>query len=403
MKYERDQGRPARRWGVDFLPQADTMLNLGSYTTAVLPPELARIAEHLGGHNLMNNSEYPYVPDMIADCVAGLSELWHRGRHEAPSAAVSGSTEAAMLAGLAALHRWKRTGVGNRPNLVASAGAHVCWRRFCTYWDIELRTVAAAGAAVVADPADLARACSESTILAVATLGYPEHGLFDDVAALAELLRAQGPGTPVHVDAASGGFTAPFLSAGTLWDFLVPEVVSINTSGHKFGQTGLGLGWILWRDADHFPAHLWHEADYVGNGKRDLGLTFSRSAAPVAQQAHLLTRAGAFERYGYDLRDCSALAAAIASALSGDTGLTVLNDGRAMPVVAFADRRSGGVETFTNRMREDGWIIPTYPLTSNPELGQCGRIVVKPGLSAPVRDRLLASVLRAVRPQAVDL
>ncbi|WP_165362449.1 pyridoxal-dependent decarboxylase [Promicromonospora panici] len=399
-----NQRRSGERWAIDWLPYlTDSTRNVGSYTTAVVSPELARIAERLGGHNLVNNSEYPYIADMVADCADWLSRLWHREDHHAPYVAVSGSTEAAMLAGLAALHRWKRTGAGERPNLVASSGAHVCWKRFCTYWDVELRTVEAPGDTVVADPAALARACDEHTILAVATLGYPEHGLFDDVAALAAALRDQGRETPLHVDAASGGFTAPFLSASLPWDFIVPAVVSISASGHKFGQTSLGLGWTLWRDAEHCPQHLWHGADYIGNGKRDIGLTFSRSLAPVAQQAHLFTRAGAFDRYRYDLRDCSSLTATIAAALRGDPDLKVLNDGHAIPVVAFVDRQTGAVERFTSRMGEDGWIVPTYPLECNPRLGQCGRIVVKPGLSTPARDRLMASVLRAIRPQALRL
>ena len=38
---------------------------------------------------------------------------------------------------------------------------------------------------------------------------------------------------PIHVDAASGGFVAPFLYPEIEWDFRLPRVQSINVSGHK--------------------------------------------------------------------------------------------------------------------------------------------------------------------------
>ncbi|MFC4336839.1 pyridoxal-dependent decarboxylase [Salininema proteolyticum] len=372
-----------------------TVRNLGSYTTAVLPPDLAHISHRLGGYNIVNNSEYPFIPEMVARCVKRLSLLWHRGEPQAPAAAVSGSTEAAMLAGMSLLHRWKQRGLPHRPNLIAGRGAHVCWKRFCAYWDVELRTVSGVGGQVVADPARMAEACDEGTIGVVATLGYSEHGLFDDVASLSRALRRSGRHAPVHVDAAGGGFTAPFLTPELNWDFRLDHVASISASGHKFGQTALGLGWILWRSEESSPEHLWRGADYIGDGKPDIGLTFSRSAAPVAQQEHLLSRPGAFERYRIDLADCSSVAADIADVISGDPGVRVINDGTTLPVVAFCDREPGTVERWANRMRHENWIIPTYPLEANPGLGQCARIVVKPGLSPHTCDRLLASVLRA--------
>ncbi|QSB06465.1 aminotransferase class V-fold PLP-dependent enzyme [Natronoglycomyces albus] len=369
--------------------------NLGSYTTAVLPEELARILDHLGGHNIVNNSEYPFIPEMVARCIERLSLLWHRQDPKAPAAAVSGSTEAAMLAGLCLLHRWKQRNSTQRPNLVVGSGAHICWKRFCAYWDVDLRAISSADNQVLADPDRIAKACNDNTIGVVATVGYSEHGLFDDVASLSEALRFKTQLTPIHVDAASGGFTAPFLASNLDWDFRLERVVSISASGHKFGQTSLGLGWILWRSEEFSPEYLWRGADYIGDGKPDIGLTFSRSAAPVAQQDYLLSRPGALARYRLDLSDCSHFAAAIADVVGTDPAIRIVNSGSTLPVVAFCDREPGTVERWANRMRHEGWIIPTYPLEANPRLGQCVRIVVKPGLPPHARDRLLASVLRS--------
>lgn len=63
-----------------------------------------------------------------------------------------------------------------------------------------------------------------------------------------ELQEREGLDVPIHVDGASGGFVAPFVYPHLKWSFDVPRVVSINTSGHKFGLVYPGLGWIVWRD-----------------------------------------------------------------------------------------------------------------------------------------------------------
>jgi len=52
---------------------------------------------------------------------------------------------------------------------------------------------------------------------------------------LDEYEKKTGINVPIHVDAASGGFFAPFATPKLEWDFKIPRVVSINTSGHKFG------------------------------------------------------------------------------------------------------------------------------------------------------------------------
>lgn len=56
---------------------------------------------------------------------------------------------------------------------------------------------------------------------------------------LDEYEKKTGNDIPIHVDAASGGFVAPFTNAkagGRKWNFELPRVKSINTSGHKFGM-----------------------------------------------------------------------------------------------------------------------------------------------------------------------
>jgi glutamate decarboxylase len=71
-----------------------------------------------------------------------------------------------------------------------------------------------------------------------------------------DLQESTGLDIPIHVDGASGAFIAPFAYPHLKWSFEVPRVVSINTSGHKFGLVYAGLGWVLWRDESYLHKDL---------------------------------------------------------------------------------------------------------------------------------------------------
>ena len=77
-------------------------------------------------------------------------------------------------------------------------------------------------------------------------------GAYELVAPLADALDTlehdTGLSIDIHVDGASGAFLAPFCAPELEWDFRLPRVKSISTSGHKFGLAPLGVGWIVWRD-----------------------------------------------------------------------------------------------------------------------------------------------------------
>ena len=100
----------------------------------------------------------------------------------------------------------------------------------------------------------------------------------------------------IHVDGASGGFVAPFIFPHLKWDFAVPRVDSINTSGHKFGLTSVGLGWVIWKDADLLPKELRFSLDYLGGVEETFGLNFSRPGFPVITQYYNFLSLG---RQGY--------------------------------------------------------------------------------------------------------
>lgn len=94
------------------------------------------------------------------------------------------------------------------------------------------------------------------------------------------------------VDGASGGFVAPFVTPKLRWDFQIPRVVSINTSGHKFGLCYAGVGWVIWRDKAHLPKDLIFELHYLGSVEYSFSLNFSRPAHPIIAQYFNLLHLG---------------------------------------------------------------------------------------------------------------
>jgi glutamate decarboxylase len=95
-------------------------------------------------------------------------------------------------------------------------------------------------------PAEVIKRCDENTIGVAPTFGVTFARQYEPVAeiaaALDKLQADTGLDIPIHVDAASGGFIAPFIEPSLIWDFRIPRVKSINASGHKYGLAPLGVG-----------------------------------------------------------------------------------------------------------------------------------------------------------------
>jgi glutamate decarboxylase len=124
--------------------------------------------------------------------------------------------------------------------------------------------------------------CDENTIGVYLILGSTYTGHFEDVEGMSKELdkiqEEKGWDIPIHVDAASGGFVAPFAFPKLKWNFELPRVLSINTSGHKFGLAYAGIGWILWRSEEFLPKELIFTLTYLGAEEQTYTLNFSRPA-----------------------------------------------------------------------------------------------------------------------------
>ena len=238
-------------------------LNLASFVTTWMEPDAERLIVESLNKNYVDQDEYPRTTVIQERCVNMLARLYHAPHDaEAVGTGTVGSSEAIMLAGLAAKWRWRRRRAAagkptDRPNLVMASTVQVVWEKFARYFDVEPRYVPVTADRTTLAPDEAIRFIDENTIAVVAILGSTYTGEYEPIAAIhdavAEVNDRNGWEVPIHVDAASGGFVAPFLEPDLNWDFRLPLVKSINVSGHKYGLVYPGIGWVVWRDRADLP------------------------------------------------------------------------------------------------------------------------------------------------------
>jgi len=281
------------------------------------------------------------------------------------------------------------------------ANVQVCWEKFCRYWDVEPRLVPVSAEATHLTAAGAVAHCDENTIGVVAILGSTFDGSYEPVAEIAAALDAlqadSGLDVPIHVDAASGGFVAPFLDPELEWDFRLPRVQSINASGHKYGLVYPGVGWAVWRDKAALPEDLIFDVDYLGGQMPTFALNFSRGGAQVVAQYYNLIRLG---REGY--RRVQQASRETAMWLAGEIGevaeYRLVSDGGELPVFAFtvADADAGfSVYDISEKLRIRGWIVPAYPMPTGLEELAVLRVCVRNGFSRDLASLFLADLKTA--------
>ncbi|MBO0769575.1 MAG: glutamate decarboxylase, partial [Solirubrobacterales bacterium] len=290
----------------DLLLDGQARLNLATFVTTWMPSQAGQIMSDTADKNMIDKDEYPQTARIESHCVSILADLWHAPKDsEATGCSTTGSSEAAMLAGLAMKWRWRkqREAAGkptDKPNLVTGSNVQVCWEKFMRYWDVEPRLVPMEGDRFHLTADQIADHVDENTIGVVAVLGSTFDGSYEPVkeiaAALDDVQAKTGADIPLHVDGASGGFIAPFIQPDLEWDFRIPRVCSINASGHKYGLVYPGVGWAIWRDKEALPEELIFDVNYLGGHMPTFALNFSRPGAEVVAQYFMFSSLG---REGY--------------------------------------------------------------------------------------------------------
>ncbi|RDB24023.1 Glutamate decarboxylase 2 [Hypsizygus marmoreus] len=415
------------------------VLNLASFVHTWMPPQADKLMQENMSKNLIDSDEYPATQVLHTRCISILADMWHApSSKQAIGTATTGSSEGIQLGGLAMKRIWqeKRKAAGKSihepgPNIVMGANAQVALEKFARYFEVECRLVPiSAETHYCLDPKKAMEYVDENTIGVFVILGSTYTGHYEPVKKMSDLLdqyeAKTGHSVPIHVDAASGGFIAPFVTPKLLWDFKLPRVVSINASGHKFGLAYVGVGWVIWRDKAHLPKDLIFELHYLGSVEYTFSLNFSRPAAPILAQYFNFIHLG-FEGYRAVALDDLKNARLLSRALEESKYYVVLSDVHrkletskeyvkeamglgdeeeiesyvpGLPVVAFrfseAFRKNHPeVEQrwIQTLLRAKGWIVPNYELAPNLQSIDILRVVVRESMTAALVDQLFADII----------
>jgi glutamate decarboxylase len=385
--------------------------NLATFCQTWFDDEIHKLMDQSIDKNMIDKDEYPATADIEDTCVHMLADLWN-----SPSAATTigcsttGSSEAAMLGGLALKWRWRerrrKAGLpADRPNIVTGP-VQVCWHKFARYFDVELREIPLERTRLGLTPEVVLKYVDENTIGVVPTFGVTFTCQYEPIAEIAAALdqyeKDTGIDIPIHVDGASGGFIAPFVEPDLVWDFRIPRVKSINASGHKYGLAPLGVGWILWREHDDLPEDLIFRVNYLGGDMPTFALNFSRPGGQIVCQYYLMLRLG---REGYRLvhQACYDTAQYLGKQIGAMGHFDLYFDGDSrtgIPAVSWTIKPGAdagySLFDFSDRLRSRGWQVAAYTMVPNIEDVVVMRILVRHGFSRHMADMLLDDIRRSL-------
>ena len=393
--------------------QTAPRLNLATFVTTYMDEYATRLMNEAISMNYIDQTEYPRVAVMASRCINIIANLWNTPeKGDSKSGAVGiGSSEACMLGGVAAWLRWRKRRMAkglpvDKPNLVMSTGMQVVWEKFCQLWQIELRQVPLTREDRTLNPREALKLCDENTICIVPIAGVTWTGLNDDIEALDKELDAYNAKTgyeiPIHVDAASGGFILPFIYPEKRWDFRLKWVMSISTSGHKFGLVYPGLGWVVWRDKSCLPDEMSFSVNYLGAEVTQVGLNFSRPAAQILGQYYNFIRLGR-EGYYSVQHNSMEIARYCHRRISQMECFEVYSDEVVNPLFVWSlnpeYERNARWTLYDLQavLQQSGWMVPAYSMPKSIEDMVVMRIVVRQGMSRDMIDMLLLDIERAVQ------
>ncbi|KAG9245599.1 glutamate decarboxylase-like protein [Calycina marina] len=389
----------------DLSLDGNPMLNLASFVTTYMEKEVEDLMTESFSKNFIDYEEYPQSADIQNRCVSMIGRLFNAPTDASDAQAVGtstvGSSEAIMLGVLAMKKRWqnKRKAEGkdwSKPNIVMSSAVQVCWEKAARYFEVEEKYVDCTPKRFVIDPEETVALVDENTIGICVILGTTYTGEYEDAKAVNDLLIKKNIDTVIHIDAASGGFVAPFVVPELEWDFRLEKVVSINASGHKYGLVYPGVGWVVWREPEYLPKELVFNINYLGADQASFTLNFSKGASQVIGQYYQLIRLG---KHGYRsiMTNLTRTADYLSQSLE-QLGFIIMSQtgGQGLPLVAFRIDEKMGKHydefALAHQLRGRSWVVPAYTMAPKTNDLKMLRVVVREDFSKSRCDQLLADI-----------
>ncbi|WP_027967438.1 glutamate decarboxylase [Halomonas halocynthiae] len=396
----------------ELILDGNSRQNLATFCQTWVDDEIRQLMDISIDKNMIDKDEYPQTAEIETRCVNMLADLWNSPTPDTTlGCSTIGSSEAAMLGGLALKWQWrkKRAAEGkptDKPNLICGP-VQICWHKFARYFDVELREIPLEGDRLMMTPEEVIKRVDENTIGVVPTMGVTFTCQYEPVKevhdALDKLQEETGLDIPMHVDGASGGFLAPFCAPDVAWDFRLPRVKSINASGHKFGLAPLGSGWVIWREASDLPEELIFNVNYLGGNMPTFALNFSRPGGQIIAQYYNFLRLG---REGYTKihNACYSTAQYLSREIAKLGPFEMIFEGdseKGIPALAWKLKENANTGDYTlydlaDRLRSRGWQVPAYSMPADREDLVVQRILVRHGVSYDLASLLIEDMKRAL-------
>lgn len=379
----------------DLLPDFDVsqraLKNLGTFSTTKMTDGALEAFNRFAVINAIDVPSYPELETLTGHCAKFILSLFHANISDYSAFPTSGSSEAVFLSILLLKHHWKMKQMReSTPNLVMGPTGHIAFKVAAKALDIEVRTV---------DEKSYIEAIDKNTIALICSLGETYTLTMEEVvktdALLNQFYKQTGHFIPIHVDAASGGFVAPFRYPDLVWDFQLNHVKAINVSSHKFGLVYPSLGWICIDNA-YCLKDLAHEHSYLGKTFNRFVIQFSHSAAQIAAQYHNIMHLG---RAGYQtlIDNLYAELMVLIEKMRDYSALSIItpNGVPAIPGVIFTAKMPNQhnlINDLSEHLRQHGWHLPTFTLNHLPNRPSAARIIIRNGFNAALREAFLAEI-----------
>ena len=387
----------------------NSRLNLATFVTTWMDDYARKVMTENMDKNMIDKTEYPQTAEIERRCVNILAKLWNSPEKPyCTGTSTVGSSEACMLGGIAALKRWqkRRKAKGlpiDKPNFIISTCMQVVWEKFAIYWDVEMRMIPVTAEKITLDPQDVIKACDENTICVVPIQGVTITGLNDNVKenndALDKLNTEKGWEICIHVDAATGGFIHPFIDPETIWDFRLKWVLSISTSGHKFGLVYPGVGWVVWKDKQYLPEEMNFAVNYLGANIPSISINFSRPGNQVLAQYYQFMRLGK-EGYKKVQQNCLNVCLYLKEQLKKMGIFEFFSNDMPNPLFIWKlkddPNRKWTLYDLSDALHVEGWQVPAYTMPKAMEDVIIMRVVVRQGTGFDLADLLMEDIKRCV-------
>ena len=216
--------------------------------------------------NFIDHQPYFKTYEMAQQMVHMMANLFNDKNYtKAHGATTIGSSEAIYVSTVLHKYAWEDRNNKNASNIcdmIWSENTHINWDKAARWNDIKTTNkIKLKHMKWVFGAEEVEKNINPNTIAVICTLANTRTAQNDNIEEINTFLKKYHKKTgifvPIHIDAAIGGFLAPFYSPKKLkWDFELEHVKSINVSFHKYGGTYAGMGMLVVKSDYKIPEKM---------------------------------------------------------------------------------------------------------------------------------------------------